>query len=107
MKHHFNTGAGIPNITVPAGFTTVVYDRVRDETVDPETLKDPTGSDRNNPYRRFGIGPEEGYRLVKNFAEMPVGLDIMSRPFGEPTMLKIASAFEAATRHRRPPPDFS
>ena len=36
------------------------------------------------PYRRFGIGPEEGYRLEKTPAAMPVGLDIMSRPFGEP-----------------------
>jgi hypothetical protein len=26
---------GIPNITVPAGFTTVVYDRIRDDSVDP------------------------------------------------------------------------
>lgn len=84
-----------------------MYDRIRDDSVDPETLKDPTSSDKGTPYRRFGIGPEEGYRLVKTPAAMPVGLDIMSRPYCEPTMLKIASAFEAATHHRRPPPDFS
>jgi Asp-tRNA(Asn)/Glu-tRNA(Gln) amidotransferase A subunit family amidase len=28
------------------------------------------------------------------------------RPFSEPTLLKIASAYEAATKHRIPPPDF-
>ncbi len=31
---------GIPNITVPAGFTTHVYDRVRDDTVDPTSIDD-------------------------------------------------------------------
>jgi Asp-tRNA(Asn)/Glu-tRNA(Gln) amidotransferase A subunit family amidase len=39
-------------------------------------------------------------------AALPVGLDIMSRPFGEPVMLRIAAAFEEATKHRRPPPEF-
>ena len=39
-------------------------------------------------------------------AALPVGIDIMSRPFGEPVMLRIASAFEAATHHRRPPAGF-
>jgi Asp-tRNA(Asn)/Glu-tRNA(Gln) amidotransferase A subunit family amidase len=37
---------------------------------------------------------------------LPVGLDIMGRPFSEPTMLKVASAYEAATHHRLAPPDF-
>lgn len=31
---------GIPNITVPAGFTTHVYDRVRDDSVDPASIDD-------------------------------------------------------------------
>ena len=51
---------------------------------------------------------KEGYRLVGPVqAELPVGIDIMSRPFGEPVMLQIASAFEASTCARRPPPQFS
>jgi amidase len=29
-----------------------------------------------------------------------------ARPFGEPVLFRIASAYEAATRHREPPPDF-
>jgi hypothetical protein len=33
-------------------------------------------------------------------------MDIVGRPFGEPTILKIAAAFEKATHHRAPPPDF-
>jgi len=37
---------------------------------------------------------------------MPVGVDFIARPFGEPLLFRIASAYEAATRHRRPPPEF-
>lgn len=74
---------GFPAITVPAGFTTEVYDRV------PDT--DAAGGTRL-------IGPTP--------ARLPVGIDFLARPFGEPTLFKIASAFEAATRHRTPPPGF-
>jgi amidase len=72
---------GFPAITVPAGFTTEIWDRVRD------------GSN--------------GTRLVGPLqANLPVGVDFIARPFDEATLLRIASAFEAATRQRRPPPDF-
>ena len=74
---------GFPTVTVPAGFTTVVYDRVRDTAA-------PDGT------RLVGPTP----------AELPVGIDFLGRPFGEPLLIKIASAYEAATRHRRPPPAF-
>jgi Asp-tRNA(Asn)/Glu-tRNA(Gln) amidotransferase A subunit family amidase len=39
-------------------------------------------------------------------ARLPVGIDFLGPPFAEPLLLKIASAYEAATRHRRPPPSF-
>jgi len=39
-------------------------------------------------------------------ASLPVGVDFIARPFDEAMLFRIASAFEAATRHRRPPPDF-
>jgi Asp-tRNA(Asn)/Glu-tRNA(Gln) amidotransferase A subunit family amidase len=71
---------GFPAITVPAGFTTEVWDRERD------------GS---------------GTRLVGPIkAELPVGVDFIARPFDEPMLIRIASAYEAATRHRRPPSEF-
>jgi amidase len=74
---------GIPTLSVPAGFTTHVYDRVRD----PAT--------------------RDGTRLVGPIAaKLPLGIMFWGRPFSEPTLLKIASAYEAATKHRTPPPDF-
>jgi amidase len=72
---------GFPAITVPAGFTTEVWDRERDGS----------GGTRL-------IGP------VK--ASLPVGVDFLARPFGEPMLFRIAAAYEAATRHRKPPADF-
>jgi Asp-tRNA(Asn)/Glu-tRNA(Gln) amidotransferase A subunit family amidase len=72
---------GFPAMTVPAGFTSEVWDRVRDGA--------------------------NGTRLVGPVAaQWPVGVDFIGRPFGEPMLLRIAAAYEAASRHRRPPADF-
>jgi Asp-tRNA(Asn)/Glu-tRNA(Gln) amidotransferase A subunit family amidase len=74
---------GIPTLSVPAGFTTHVYDRVRDPKA------------------------KDGSRLVGPVpAKLPLGVMFWGRPFSEPTLLRIASAYEAATKHRIPPPDF-
>ena len=39
------------------------------------------------------------------FAEdgMPVGLELLGRPFAEPALITLAYAYEQATQHRRPP----
>ena len=34
---------------------------------------------------------------------LPAGLQLLGRPWGEPTLLKLAYAYEQATHHRRPP----
>lgn len=74
---------GFPAITVPAGFTTQVYDRV---------------PDASSPDGTRLVGPTP--------ARLPVGIDFAGRPFDEPVLLKIAAAYTGATRHRSPPAGF-
>jgi amidase len=74
---------GIPTLSVPAGFTAHVFDRARDAAT-------PGGTRLTGPIP----------------AKLPVGIMLLGRPFSEPTLIRIASAYEAATRHRIPPPDF-
>jgi Asp-tRNA(Asn)/Glu-tRNA(Gln) amidotransferase A subunit family amidase len=38
--------------------------------------------------------------------ELPVGLELLGRPFGEGQLFALAYAYEQATHHRRPPPAF-
>jgi Asp-tRNA(Asn)/Glu-tRNA(Gln) amidotransferase A subunit family amidase len=74
---------GFPAITVPAGFTTHVFDRIRDP------------------------GMPGGTRLTEAVpAKLPVGIDFLAKPFDEAKLFRIASAYEALTGHRRPPADF-
>jgi Asp-tRNA(Asn)/Glu-tRNA(Gln) amidotransferase A subunit family amidase len=74
---------GFPELGVPAGWTTQVYDRVRDASAPGGTrLMDPVP------------------------AKLPLSVMFFGRPFSEPTLFKIAAAYEAATHHREPPADF-
>ena len=71
---------GFPIIDVPAGFTTAVWDR---ERVGDQTRL---------------VGPVT--------AKLPVGVDFIATPFGETLLFRIAAAYEAATKNRRPPEGF-
>jgi Asp-tRNA(Asn)/Glu-tRNA(Gln) amidotransferase A subunit family amidase len=37
---------------------------------------------------------------------LPLGLQLLARPFDEHKLFQYAYAYEQATRHRRPPPAF-
>jgi len=80
---------GIPEITVPAGFNRIVYD--------PEYVLNEDRDDYDNV---------TGSRRRELDAALPVGISFWAGPGDEPLVLRVASAYEAATRHRRPPPDF-
>jgi len=92
---------GFPTITVPAGFTTEVYDREPDLTAPPARAGAGAGEGGE------GSGASQPTKLVGPVpAKVPVGVDFLGRPFAEPTILKIAAAYEQATKHRMQPPDF-
>jgi amidase len=78
--------SGLPAIVVPSGFTKEVYDRAAvvrpDKSVQAGDL----------------VGPKA--------VALPVSLEFLGRPYSEPVLLKIASAYEKATRHRKPPAGF-
>jgi amidase len=93
---------GFPVITVPAGFTTEVYDLIRDPAA--PLVEYPRDTGGGGGERTLG---DDHIRLVGPVAaKLPVGMDIVGRPFDEPLLLKIASAYTAATRHRVPPSAF-
>jgi amidase len=39
-----------------------------------------------------------------SFGTLPAGLQILGRPFSEPTLITIAYGYEQTTKHRRKPP---
>ena len=80
---------GIPEITVPAGFNRIVHD--------PEYVLNEDKDDYDNV---------TGSRQTQLDAALPVGISFWAGPGDEPLILRVASAYEAATKHRRPPPDF-
>jgi Asp-tRNA(Asn)/Glu-tRNA(Gln) amidotransferase A subunit family amidase len=74
---------GIPALSVPAGYTTEVYDRVR-----------------QSPSDTVGV-------LTSAVpAQLPVNIDFMGAPFSEPMLLYVASMYEAASHSRMSPPAF-
>ncbi len=87
---NFIGAQGFPNITVPAGFVTQVYDREPDPDAPAPAEGKPVPSRLTAPVA----------------AHLPGGVDFLGRPFEEPVILAIAAAYEQATRHRSPPPAF-
>ena len=80
---------GVPEIVVPAGFNDVVYE--------PRFVLNAAGD-------RYDAVP--GYEQSVLETPLPIGMMFWAGPGEEAAVLKAASAYEAATRHRVPPPDF-
>jgi Asp-tRNA(Asn)/Glu-tRNA(Gln) amidotransferase A subunit family amidase len=85
----FTAMMGAPEIQIPAGFNEIVYD--------PHFA---LSADRTRYVEVSGDAP------AKLRHPMPISLTVWGGPGDEPTLIKVASAYEAATHHRTPPPLF-
>jgi len=81
---------GIPEVFVPAGFAESIYDAKFVLSKDATKYEGVEGSE---PTRLGGIG-------------LPFNIAFWAEPGQESTLLKVASAYEAATHHRKAPPGF-
>jgi Asp-tRNA(Asn)/Glu-tRNA(Gln) amidotransferase A subunit family amidase len=81
---------GIPEVFVPAGFATSVYDA---EFKLSEDGKSYGGEESKTPTKLGGIG-------------LPYNMGFWAEPGQEANLIKVASAYEAASHHRAPPPAF-
>jgi len=80
---------GIPEIAVPAGFNQVVYEPEFALNADKTNYNSVTGKLRTSlPH------------------PLPISIAFWAGPGDEPTLIKVASAYEAATKHRKPPANF-
>ena len=88
----FGYGAmlGIPEVFVPGGFAENIYDFEFMLSADTKSYE---GKEGATPTKLDGIG-------------LPYNVGFWAEPGQEAALLKVASAYEAATHHRRPPPAF-
>lgn len=85
----FTAVLGSPEVEVPAGFVTTTYD--------PKTILAP-----NKKQYTYVTGEVE----MQLPHPMPVSLMFWSGPGSDGDVIKVASAYESATHHRAPPPQF-
>lgn len=89
VTQSFTAMMGTPEIEVPAGYNDVVYEPTFVLSADKTRYEQVTGTVASTlPH------------------PMPISLEVWGGPGDEPTLIKVASAYEAATHHRKPPPAF-
>jgi len=81
---------GIPEVFVPAGFATSVYDGEFKLSADGKKYEEGLS---NTPTKLGGVG-------------LPYNIAFWAEPGQEANLIKIGAAYEAATHHRTPPPGF-
>jgi amidase len=85
----FTALLGGPEIDVPAGYTQVAYEPRYELSADHKTYRSVTGA------------------IASQLpVPMPISLMVWAGPGTDPEVIKVASAYEAATNHRVPPPAF-
>jgi Asp-tRNA(Asn)/Glu-tRNA(Gln) amidotransferase A subunit family amidase len=80
---------GVPEVFVPAGFADEIYDVQFKLSADGKKYG---GADATTP--------------TKLASPLPYNIAFWAEPGQESALLKVASAYEAATHHRKPPPAF-
>jgi Asp-tRNA(Asn)/Glu-tRNA(Gln) amidotransferase A subunit family amidase len=85
----FTALMGAPEIEVPAGYVSITYDPHYALSADKTTYEWKTGTVQSKLPR-----------------PMPMSLMVWAGPGYDPDVIKVASAYEAATHHRTPPPGF-
>lgn len=86
----FTADAGIPEVVVPAGFNQVVYEPKFALSADTRSYRNVSGTERT----------------MLDAPGLPISLSFWAGPGEEATIIKAAAAYEAATKHRRPPAAF-
>jgi len=81
---------GLPEVFVPAGFSTTVYDFKFALSKDGTKYE---GVEGTEPTKLGGIG-------------LPFNMAFWAEPGQEANLIKVASAYEAASKHRKAPPGF-
>jgi amidase len=85
----FTALLGGPEIDVPAGFNQIVYEPQLQLSEDRTEYEAVTGTEQGMMEK-----------------PMPISMMVWGGPGSEPEVIKVASAYEAASQHRKPPPDF-
>jgi Asp-tRNA(Asn)/Glu-tRNA(Gln) amidotransferase A subunit family amidase len=65
-------------------------------------LNTPHGDNSQRPSPPTGF-PAITVPMGFSYGRYPAGLQLMGKPWGEPTLIRLAYAYEQRTRHRRPP----
>jgi amidase len=85
----FTAMMGAPEIQIPAGFNDIVFEPQFRLSRDGKSYEEVAGD------------------VASKLAHpTPVSLTVWGGPGDEPTLIKVASAYESATHHRKPPPMF-
>ena len=85
-----SANVGIPEITVPAGFNEVIYE--------PQWVL--------NAAKNNYVSTANNDRKSTLTSPLPVGISFWSGPGEEPMVIRVAAAYEMATKRRTPPPAF-